>query len=63
MTAVVDSARALLEELPEGRLLFVDAAWRLLRNDRWEAQMRAEIIMGLVTSLRIAHDHCASEVF
>ena len=62
-TAVVDSARALMDEVPEERLLSVDEAWRLLRNESWEARMRVEIIMGLVTSLRIAHDHYASDVF
>ena len=62
-TAVVASARALVELLPEKWLLPVDAAWRLMRGDRWQGQRRREVIMGPVTSLWIAHDHCASEVF
>ena len=60
-TAVVGSA-ALLVELPEERPLSVDGAWRLMRDDSWEAWRRSEIIMGLMTSLRVAHGHCASQV-
>ena len=33
-TAGVDNARALLVELPEERLLFVDGAWKLMRDDK-----------------------------
>ena len=62
-TSVVDSARALLEELPEEPLLSVDAAWSLVREDSWDGQQRSEIVMGLVTSLRVAYGHCATQVF
>ena len=34
-----------------------------MRDNSWEAQQRAEIVMGLVTSLRIAHDHHSTVVF
>ena len=61
-TAVMDSARAVLDELPEERLLSVDAAWCLMREDTWEEQRRSETITRLVTSLRIAHGHCATAV-
>ena len=50
-------------ELPDERLLSVDAAWRLMRGDHWEEQREVEVIMGPLTSLWIAHDHCVSEVF
>ena len=36
VSAVVDSARALLVELSEERLLSVDWAWRLIWHDGWE---------------------------
>ena len=35
-TAVVYSAHALLVEIFEERLLSVDGAWRLMREDSWE---------------------------
>ena len=56
-TAVVDSTRTLLVELPEEHLLSVDGAWRLMREGFWETQRRTEVIMRLETSLRIAHDN------
>ena len=59
---MVASACALLLELWEERFLFVDRAWEMTRHDTWEAQRRAEIIMRLVTSLRIAHENCLSDV-
>ena len=43
------SARALLEDLPQKPLLFVDAAWRLMREDSWEKPRRSDTIIGLVT--------------
>ena len=62
-SAVVDSARALLDKPSEERLLSVDRGWMRMGHGGWEAQRRAEIIMRLVTSLRIAHDNCPSDVF
>ena len=62
-TAVVDRAHTLLEELPEERLLSVDAAWRLVREHSWDGQRLSGVVMGLVTSLRVAHDHCTTKVF
>ena len=35
----------------------------LMGHDTWGAQQRAEIIVRLVTSLRIAHDNCPSDLF
>ena len=61
--AVVNSARALLLELLEERLLSVWAAWRLGREDSWEGQRLSEVVVGLVTTLRAAHDHCSTVVF
>ena len=61
--AVMNSARATLLELPEERLLSVDAAWRLAQEDSWEGQRLSEVVTGLVTSLRAAHDHCSTVVF
>ena len=49
-SAVMNSARTLLAELSEARLLSVDRERRLMGHDRWEAQRRAEITMRLVTS-------------
>ena len=58
---MLDSARAILVELSDERLLSVDGGWRPMWEDSWEAQRTAEIIMGLVTSLRIVHDHYSSD--
>ena len=62
-SAVMDSAHALLLEWSEEHLVSVDRASMLMGNDTWEAHRRADIIMRLVTSLRIAHDKCRSGVF
>lgn len=64
---MVDSSRALLDEVSEERLLSIDVVWRLLRKGSWRhrcegAQMRAKIVIGLVTSLRIAYNRCATGV-
>ena len=61
--AVMNSAHALLLELPEERLLSVDAAPRLGREDSWEGQRLSEVMMGLVTILRASHAHCSTVVF
>ena len=60
--AVLQSAQALLLELPEERLVSVDAAWRLVQADTWEGQRLSEVVTGLVASLRTDHDHCSSVV-
>ena len=59
---MVTRTRALPLGLPDGHLLFVDRAWMLVGNDTWEAHRRAEIIMRLVMSPRVAHDNCPSDV-
>lgn len=53
----MDSARAALVEMPQERFAFVDGAWRTMRNDRWKAQRKSEVIMGLVTSPRLTYDN------
>ena len=54
-TAVVFSARSLRKELP-GDDLSVIMAWVQMAEGSWEEQQRMALIMGLVVSLRKAHD-------
>ena len=53
--AMMHSAQVLLLELPEERLLSVEAVWRLVQADTWEGQRLSEVVAGLVTSLPTAH--------
>ena len=60
--AVMHSAQELLLDLPEERLLSVDAAWRLVGMDTWQGQRLSEVVTALVTSLRTAHNLCNAVV-
>ena len=52
---MMHSAQVLLLELPEERLLSVEAVWRLVQADTWEGQRLSEVVAVLVTSLPTAH--------
>lgn len=62
-SAVVASARFLLSELLDEHILPVNRARAMMRGGSWPAQRRAEVVTGLGTALRVAHDGCATDFF
>lgn len=60
--AIMHSAQALLLELPGEHLFSIDEAWRLVRTDNWQGQRLFEVVTGLMTSLRTAHDFRSSVI-